>query len=110
MTRIDSTRLQQIRAALHSDKDWSLGDLREQALDLLKAVDVLMAADPRFWTAAKRERMARIDATARALLAARGTHDPRGVYDTAAWLEREREAFIAYEAQREAEEKAEGGE
>lgn len=106
MTRIDSTRLQQIRAALHSDKDWSLGDLREQALDLLKAVDVLMASDPRFWPRAKAERMARIDATARALLAARPNHDPRGVYDTAAWLEREREAFIDYEA----EQSANGGE
>lgn len=105
MTRIDTTRLEQIRAALHSDA-WTLGDLREQALDLLAAVDVLMAADPRFWTAAKRDRMARIDATARALLAARPSHDPRGVYDTAAWLEREREAFIAYEA----EQSAEGGE
>lgn len=104
MPRIDATRLRQIRAALHSET-WTLGDLREQALDLLEAVDVLMAAEPRFWTAAKRERMARIDATARAVLAARPNHDPRGVYDTAAWLERERDAFI----EREAEESAKGG-
>ena len=105
MARVDLGRLKQIRAALHSD-EWTLGDLRAQALDLLGTVDLLIAEDPRFWPVAQRERMARIDATARALLAARANHDPRGVYDTAAWLEREREAFVG----RDAEERAKGGE
>ena len=79
-------------------KAWSLGDLRECARDLLAAVDLLMAADPRFWDPARRERMQRIDATARALMAATPNHDPRGCYDRAAWLEREREEFIRRES------------
>jgi hypothetical protein len=99
MARIDRERIERLRVTLEDEKAWSLDDLRECARDLLAAVDLLMANDPRFWNAARRERMQRVDATARALMASSSHYDPRGCYDRAAWLEREREAFIEREAQ-----------
>lgn len=98
MARINRERVERLRALLEDEKAWSLGDLRECARDLLAAVDLLMADDPRFWDPARRERMQRIDATARALMAATPNHDPRGCYDRAAWLERKREEFIRRES------------